>query len=369
MLTNYYSVDENTSVGAFLKGVNEKKNIHYIILNTDPKSIVDIRSISLKIQETHEKLKGLKKNLPWVDSKNTKEQLKFLIQSGDYVIEHSGGYFDFIDGLKEIINQKSEIVDKKLSQIVPKEVYALNPTDTIAEAKNIFLHKKVNILPVIDNLQIIGEVRTNDLLISDLFDNVETKDLYNKKHGQSAFSLEVKNIMNSKPHTIDAKESIKTSINRMIEKKLPSIIVTQNNKLYAILSFKDIFKLYAQENAEQEYKIEFVGEDVLYEDELRMVRGFAIRTMDKITKMSPYKNLKIAYKLHGDKESSHMRKGELHINLDAGGKVLSVSKDIQTGTSDEQFNDKVKGKWNLAKLTQEALKALETQVIEEKSKK
>jgi hypothetical protein len=64
-----------------------------------------------------------------------------------------------------------------------------------------------------------------------------------------------------------------------------------------------------------------------------------------------------------------MRKGELHINLDAGGKVLSVSKEIQTGTSDSEFNDKVKGKWNLAKLTQEALKVLEKQVIDEKNKK
>ena len=64
-----------------------------------------------------------------------------------------------------------------------------------------------------------------------------------------------------------------------------------------------------------------------------------------------------------------MRKGELHVNLDAGGKVLSVSKEIQTGTSDEEFNDKVKGKWNLAKLTQDALKVLETKVIEEKDKK
>ena len=369
MLTNHYSIDENTSVGAFLKGMNDKKNIHYIILDTDPKSVIDVRTFSLKIHNREEKLKNLKKNLPWTDSKNEEELLLFLIETGDYVIEHEGGYYDFLQGLETLKKSKTKLLHMKINEIAPKEIYALNSEDSIASAKNLFTQKKVNILPVIDNLELIGEVRTNDLLASDLFEKNENKDFYNENHDNSVFSLGIENISNSKPITISKDDSIKAAVEVMLQKKLPSIIVVDNNQIYSIISFKDIFNLYKRETKEEPYDITFVGEDVLYEDELRMVRGFTIRSMDKIIKMSNYKNLKIVYKIHGDKDSSHMRKGELHVNLDAGGKVLSVSKEIQTGTSDEEFNDKVKGKWNLAKLTQDALKVLETKVIEEKDKK
>jgi CBS domain-containing protein len=370
MLTNHYSIDENTSVGAFLKGMNEKKNIHYIILNTDPKAVIDVRTFSLKIHNREEKLKNLKKNLAWTDAKTNEELVSFLINTGDYVIEHEGGYYDFLQGLETIRESKVKLLHMKMSEIAPREIYALNSNDSIASAKALFTQKKINILPVIDNLELIGEVRTNDLLASNLFEKNDNKDFYNENHENSVFSLSIENLINTKPITITKEDSVKAAIDVMIQKKLPSIIIVdESNQIYSIISFKDIFNLYKRETKDELYDITFVGEDVLYEDELRMVRGFTIRSMDKIIKMSNYKNLKIVYKIHGDKESSHMRKGELNITLDAGGKVISVSKEIHTGTSDEEFNDKVKGKWNLAKLTQEALKVLETKVIEEKDKK
>ncbi len=370
MLTNHYSIEEDTSVAAFLKGMNEKKNIHYIILDTNPKSVIDVRTFSLKIHNRDEKLKNLKKNLAWCESTNDKEIVDFLINTGDYVVEHQNGYFDFLDGLKFIKDSNSALLKSSMKQIAPKEIYALNQDDSIASAKALFSQKKVNILPVIKNLELIGEVRTNDLLASDLFEKSENKDFYNENHENSVFSLSIENIYNPKPLTIGKEDIIEKAIEIMLEKKLPSLIVTSDeNQLYSIISFKDIFKLYKKEHKEQEYEINFVGEDILYEDELSMVRGFALKTMSKIQKMSEYKNLKIHYKSHGDTDSSHIRKGELNISLDAGGKVLNVSKDIQSGTSDSEFNDKVKGKWNLAKLTQEALKVLEKQVIEETSKK
>ncbi len=371
MLTNHYSIEEDTSVAAFLKGMNEKKNIHYIILNTDPKSVIDVRTFSLKIHNRDEKLKNLKKNLPWTDAKTNEEVLQFLIQTGDYVVEYRGGYYDFLHGLKDIQKSKHPILHKTMEEIAPKEIYALNSNDSIASAKALFSQKKINILPVIENLEVVGEVRTNDLLASDLFEKNESKDYYNENYEKSVFSLSIENLYNKKPITITKEDSINAAIKVMLTKKLSSLIVVdKKGDLYSILSFKDIFKLYHKENKQDQYEISFVGEDILYEDELRMVKGFAFRTMEKIQKMSKYKNLKIHYKVHGDKETSHIRKGELNLTLDAGGnKVLNVSKDIQTGTSDEEFNDKVKGKWNLAKLTQESLKVLEKQVIDESNKK
>ena len=369
MLTNHYSIDEEKSVSAFLKEMNEKKNIHYIILDTNPKSLVDSRTLALKINNREEKLKTLKKTLPWTSATDKLEILNFLIESGESIVESQEGYFDFINALEEILNSNSEILKIKLNEIAPREIYALNSTDSIADAKRLFIQKKINILPVINNLEVIGEIRINDLLASKLFEKNENKDYYSENHEKSVFNLGVENLMNSKPHLINFHSNLKEVIQLMIQKKLPSLIVTKENQVYSIVSFKDIFKIYKKNNQKQEFEINIIGEEILFEDELSLVRGFALKTMQKISKISHYKNLKISYKNHGNKDDSHMRKGEMKLTLDDGGKVLNVSKDISTGTSDEHFNNKVKTKWNLAKMTQEALKTLEQKVIDEKNKK
>jgi len=175
--------------------------------------------------------------------------------------------------------------------------------------------------------------------------------------------------MNPKPLTINTKSTIKEAIELMKTKKIQSLIVKENEDIYSIISYKDIFKLFNQFNSKQEYEINFVGEEILFEDELQLVKGFALKTMNKINKISNYNNLKIEYKVHGDKDSSHIRKGELKINLDAGGKVLSISKDIQSSSTNNEHESKIKAKWNLAKLTQESLKILENKVLDEKNKK
>lgn len=357
MLTNYYSISQETSVSAFLKEMNDKKNMNYIVLDTSPKSIIDIRTLSTKIHNQDEKLKNLKRVMPWTKSENEEELLKFLIESGENVIENPSGFYDFLDGLKTILSENKTYLDTQLKEIAPKEIYALNPKDKISTAKNMFLTKKINILPVIEDMEIIGEVRTNDLLSSELFQKNESKEYFNENYENSVFSLGIENIMNSKPHTINSESTLKDAIKLITTKKLPSLLVEKENKIYSIVSYKDIFKIQKQEYSKQEFEINLVGEDALFDDELNLVKGFAFKTMRKISKISNYTNLKIHFKLHGDKDSGHMRKGELKLTLDAGGKVISISKDIQ----EKETN------WNLTKLTQDSLKVLENKVKESKN--
>lgn len=369
MLTNYYSINENSTVGSFLRETKEKKNMHYIILETQPESYVDIRTVGLKVHNPQEKLKSMKRTLPRADTTDSKELLHFLIESGDRVVKCPEGYFDFLHALEHIYNAKPDFLKNSLKTDVRMEVYALNPEDKLSTAKNILIHKRINLLPVIDGMKIVGELRTQDLVNSSLFNNTHESGLYDNKD-QNLFNLPVTNLMNKRPLTLPHTATIGDAIKLMIDKKVPSIIVTKDeNKLYSIISYKDIFKFIRKNADKPSFKVELIGTKELFDDETEMIHNFAESTMKKIRKISEYGLLRIFIKTHGNTEGTHQRKATIKLSLSKGNRVHNVEKEISSGTSDETYNDRVKSDWNIPKVVQEALAVLEKKVRTEKNRR
>lgn len=366
MLKNYFEIDENTTIKGFLKDAKEKKNSHYIILTTQPESFVDIRTIALQIKNPNEKLRGFKKTL----SQTNKDYLNSIIESGDRVIKTENEYYDFIDALNDILKEEPAFINETLSTINKKEIYALNENDKISSARTLLLKKRINLLPVIKGLNIIGELRPIDLLVTDIYDTTNNKgDYYDEKYESAAANLSISNIINVKPLTVNKNAKIKEAIELMAKKKLPSLIITDDeNKLHSVISYKDVFKQYKKDHEKYKYLIEYTGSDELYEDEFDLIQDFTEKTMKKIIRISKYTNLKITFKQIGDKLAGHKKKFEVKILLSEGGKTLHVDKEIVEGTSDELHNNKLKQKWNIPQTVQEALSALEKKVIEEKRK-
>lgn len=368
MLTNYYNYDENKTVSSFLREVKEKKNFNYIVLDTQPKTFVDIRTLSLKTHNEDEKLKTLKKNLSVTNEKEKPELLNYLIKTGELVVEYPKGFFDFLEGLKEIKNQKPQFLKNSLQEIAKTEVYALNKEDKISTAKHIFTEHGLNLLPVInEELEVIGELRTKDLLTSGLYDQ-HAKDYYSEQSPISVVNTPVENIMYEKPLTIESHKKVKDAIDMLLEKQVPSIIITQDNQIYSIISYKEIFKMYQQETKQKEYSLEYVGFDNLFEDEAYFIKKIANKVASRISKTSPYNEIKLTFKVHGNKEESHLKKGEIICAAMAGKRIISVNKEISPGTSDEEFNDKKKEDWNIGKLTQQTLSVLEEKIAKENKK-
>lgn len=383
MLQNYYEIDENETINNFLKLSGEKKNFQYIVLSGN-NGFVDIRTIAIRLSNINEKLKSLKKPLSKSNTENKDENLKHIIDTGDRVIATKEGYFDYLDALKHILNSDYDFLKQKISNVEKKEVYALSEDDKISTARNLFLKQRVNLLPVISGMEVIGEVRPLDFLSNNLYLTEKRKgsfsgsngfgmgnqgEFYRENYKESAFNMPVSNIANNRPITIEADKSIKEAVKLMIDKKLPSIIVVLNNELYSVLSHKDLYKLVKEDHKEVAYTIEYLGSDHLYEDEFDLIQDFAEKTMDKINKFSNYNELKLTFKPLGNTEGTHQKKYDLKILLAEGNKVLHIDKEVVTGTSDEEFNDKVKGKWNIPGMVQEALNNLEKKVKEEKDKR
>jgi len=371
MLRNYFEVDENTEISSFLKNLNDKKNGHYVILKGD-EYFVDIRTIALKAHLQTEKLKNLKKPLSACNNCADEDKFKKLVESGDRVIKTGDGkYYSFLDALEYILKKESSFLNDKLLNTKRDEIFAINLDDKISDAKKLFVKNRINLLPVVDDkMGVIGELRPMDLLVSDLYLTDSNKaDYYNENYQVPKLNLPVQSLINKKPILMDINSSYKYAISKMLEKKLTSIIVVDSEKLYTIISYKDVFKLDLEYENYDDYIIEYKGISDLFADDLDLIRDLVDSTMRKIVILSEYSNLKITFKVHGGVDSGHKRKYSINLVLSNGNSIIHVDKETLGGTSDEIYNDKVKEKWNTPQLVQNALKALYRKVIEEKNKK
>ena len=370
MLKNYFEIDENKTVSSFLKDLNDKKNSQYIILEGEPKYFVDVRSIALKIKNIDEKLKNLKRPLSIIYAGEELDYLEHIIETGDRVIGVDNKYFDFIDALKLIIKNNYDFLNTNLSTLNKKEIFALNSEDKISHARNMFIKNRVNILPVIDETKIVGEIRPIDLLVNELFDTKIERTSYNSNNEiEKLWNLPVSNFSNKKPHKLDYNLTIADAVNKMIEKNLPSIIISDGEELYSIISYKDVFKLVKKNKELSKFNIEYNGISNLYDDELDLIKIMAEKTMLKITKISNYDNLKLSFKTYGNTEGTHKHKMGIKLLLSKGNKIINVDKEISKGTNDETYNDRVNINWNTPSMVQEALLILQNKVKNEKNKK
>jgi len=370
MLKNYYEIDENLQVSAFLKTINEKKISHYITLDTVPISFIDIRTIALKAGNLNEKLKNLKKKVSDSKTNIPEKNLDFLIESGDRVIQTEEGLFDFIDALKTILKLNLDFLDIQIEKNKKKEIYALNENDKISAAKNIFLQKRINILPVIKELKVIGELRPIDLLISDFFEQNTSKETTIEKSSKiNIQNLPIVNLMNNKPLTLNKDSTFREVVELMINKKIPSVIITdENDNLHSICSYKDVFRHYKDKNSLPKYSLEFVGNNILYEDEFDLIQDFAEKTIKKIIKISDYDSLKITFKQIGEKDAGHKKKIIAKFLLTQGNNVIQLEKETIEGINDEEHNNRVRSTWNIPQMIQDGLSNLEKKVKEQKSK-
>jgi predicted transcriptional regulator len=351
--------------------MREKNFFLYIVLDTEPKSFVDVRTIALKAHQGDEKLKNFKKVFSKAKSNEKSECFKQLVISGDRVILTKGGdYFDFVDGLKYILESNPDYLSKSLSELSKDEIFALNENDKISTARNLFIKHRINILPVIDkNRKLIGEVRPIDLMLNDLFNaSYDTADYFDENKQQHLFNLPIENVYRREPMVLNKTQTIRELVNVMVEKKLPSVLIGDEEEIFSVVSYKDIFKLMEPELEKEDFIIEYVHPDDIYEDDLDFIKDISERTFKKIRRISDYDHLKVSFKSIGNVEGSHKRKFEINLSLYKGNNQINVSKEISSGTSDEEFNDKVKYKWNVPLLAKEALNALERKVFEEKKK-
>ncbi len=361
MLRNYYNVSEDMSVERFLRGLKEKKISHYIILD-DGEHYVDMRNLALHFKSPKEKIRNYKVKISQSKAFKEIDKLRDLYLSGSRLIKVNGEIFDFMDGLKVILDEDFEFINKKISELGQKEVIAITENDKISTTRRLFLEYGINLLPVIDeNTVVVGEVRPFDFLVSDFFNTDEGMNFFDKNKRSSVMSLPVKNIMNNRPLLVDKNAKVKEAINLMIEKKLPSLIVVEGELLYSVISYTDIFKEIDAVLNVPSFNIEYINSKDIFPDELDIIRNFAERTMRKVIKVSDYDTLRLSFKVLGNKKNTQRLKVIIKGQLISGKRTISIEKELAEREGDKE-------RWNVPLLAQELLNALERKVIAESRK-
>jgi len=116
---------------------------------------------------------------------------------------------------------------------------------------------------------------------------------------------------------------------------------------------------------ETKCNIELTGLKALYPDEANSVKISSEKYAKKLEKHN-IEQLKIKFRTHGNVTGSHLRKTEVDIQAIKGKNVTSIKKEI--GNKHEEERKKNPQKWNVGKLTQEALETLYLKLQKESSK-
>lgn len=146
-----------------------------------------------------------------------------------------------------------------------KDVVTVSPDDSLLTAADILEKKGFDGLPVINSEGIlVGLITQSNLVSSDTNIHLPTLliflkifDLYRKdkkfveKQMNSILSLKVSDVMNTEPPLLYESESVDRAIMYLSSTHgvNPTSVVTQERKLLGVVTRRDIFKLYENNNA------------------------------------------------------------------------------------------------------------------------
>ncbi len=147
----------------------------------------------------------------------------------------------------------------RASDIMSSQVITVNENDTVRELAEIFLNRKINGAPVVnDNNKVIGIVTESDLVfknkrvhiptavaILDAFIFLESPEKTEKELKKIAGS-KVADICSHEVLTVTPETELEELATLMAEKKIHTLPVMENDKLVGVIGKSDIIRTIAQ---------------------------------------------------------------------------------------------------------------------------
>ena len=126
-------------------------------------------------------------------------------------------------------------------QYMTRDVVTAEKSTSLLDAHKIMAVKRLRSLPILENGKVVGIVTKTDLFSAD--PSVFTAS-NNQKHSKRLQSAPIGYIMTSTPITIQANDNIDLAAQKMIENKIHSLpVLDENNTLVGIITDTDLFKL------------------------------------------------------------------------------------------------------------------------------
>lgn len=132
-----------------------------------------------------------------------------------------------------------------VSTIMTKEVKVLNTSDSLEKAERMFTNSHIRHLPVLEDHKLVGMLSWTDLKRLEFGDTYASNDVEVDDAVLNMLTIEM--VMKTKPHVLDANQSIAEAANKLIEEEFHALPVTENEKLVGIVTTTDVIK-YLLEN-------------------------------------------------------------------------------------------------------------------------
>ena len=146
----------------------------------------------------------------------------------------------------------------KVSEIMTRKVYCLNPEMSVKEAAQFLLEKGVGGAPVVDKEgNLVGLVSESDLIMEEVKLQFPTffhlldgfiflsnwRDYQEKL--RKALGLKVAEVMSSPVISVEAEASVEEAATLMVEKHISRLPVLEKGKMVGIVSKRDLIKAIA----------------------------------------------------------------------------------------------------------------------------
>jgi CBS domain-containing protein len=363
-----FKCDESETFAKAVSGAKTNDKDVRIIVTSGKKyaGVIDDRSIRdfAGNPETTKLSNVLSKSVPVAYANITEEEVveKFLNSHAKIIPvldkdEKPIGVITRFSGLKMLKNS-SAVKGKKVSDYMTKPVVRISETEAIAMAKKLMKNHKIFHLPIVDEKdQLVGILSTYDLATK--VEAVNEKAMRGSNfYPTTELHLEsepVMSIMQSNVETIKEDASIIEAMEKMLAKKVTSLVVEKNEKPVGILTTRDIFSTCLVTKPEN------VMISGLEKDEMPLKESIldqSIVFLQKIKRkavLAPEDTLKIHFK---STKEGQKRRYEIKSNMTIAGILFS-------GDSNQR-KDEHKNVWDPYTALKESLDELETIIYNDK---
>ncbi len=190
--------------------------------------------------------------------------------------------FVFDTDILKLISKLS-LSETPVKDVMSTNLIYVSPDEKISNVLRLFRENQISRLPVIEKGEVIGIITLHDII----FKVIKAKErprfgcIIDEKN--SVLNLPVKNFMSFPVITCNINTKIKEVINLMLNNRINSVIILDENKAVGIVTKKDILELIIKEGNAEEINIQISSKfDVNKEQIEKIIKRFVLKFKERL---------------------------------------------------------------------------------------
>lgn len=367
MKTDFVAVNEDESLSALIGKLKNTKEKAAVILDKDGKYKGVTRKSFLyrvNIDTSKAKVKTVGWNCPSLAENDSLEKAAGLMYTSDsrlLPVTRLGKVLGVVDALDVIASLKNlpRLKEMKAGEVASQKMHTIASDGNIGQALNVMRENKVNRLPVVDTRNnLVGllsfrEIMKNYLSLPTGKELATTRRTNRSRAGVETekpgyLKIPVKANMIEEVKTASPGQRLDKTIDRLTKSKGSQIILVEAGQPVGIITPRDILKIFLLSRPDSR-RIHFTGLPELDEIDRKIVETNVTESYDKLERIA---NNEIDLSIHvkSERTSGIRKKYSVKAKLTGPGINFNASK--------------ING-WKLLTVLQEAMKALEREMVEQ----